>query len=85
MNHCAKHQYSEQVLGKIALFGDWAKWRFAGRDLVSPDGYRISPERLANILKTEGLAQAVRIQQQKALPDNVLRPAFGSRPPSSAP
>ena len=34
----------------MTLTGPWDGWRFAGRDLVAPDGQRISPERLRGIL-----------------------------------
>lgn len=85
MNHCAKRRYDEQILGNIALFGDWSKWRFAGRDLVTPDGLRISPQRLRNILMAENLRNRSKIAEraQKQLPDNVLRPKFGTASPQS--
>jgi len=31
------------------LAGPWAGWRLAGRDLVSPDGTRMSPERVRGL------------------------------------
>jgi len=34
----------------VALHGQWAGWRLAGRDLVSPDGDRINPQRLRGLL-----------------------------------
>jgi len=50
---CAEKQYDEQILNHIKLGNEWTGWRFAGRDLVSPDGMRISPQRLRGILWAE--------------------------------
>lgn len=91
MNHCARAQYSERILGNIALVGDWKDWRFKGRDLVSPDGHRISPERLRGVLMNEAIAVRIakaRKQKEQALldakPDNVLRPCFRKSAQTSA-
>jgi len=53
MNWCAKRQMAERLLGHFALVNEWAGWRFAGRELVSPEGLRINPERLRGILHAE--------------------------------
>lgn len=53
MNWCAKRQMAERLLGHFALVEEWKGWRFAGRDLVSPDGYRINPTRLRCLLYAE--------------------------------
>jgi len=50
---CAEKQYDEQILNHIKLSNEWAGWRFAGRDLVCPDGNRINPRRLRGILWQE--------------------------------
>jgi hypothetical protein len=51
--HAAAHH--DRVVHNICeLHGPWAGWRMAGRDLVSPDGDRISARRLAGILWAEG-------------------------------
>ncbi len=68
MNHCAKARYSEQILGHIALVGDWQKWKFKGRDLVSPDGHRISPEALRGILMREATKQRALALKNKDKP-----------------
>lgn len=34
----------------IDLPGDWIGWRLRGRHLVSPDGERLTPERLSGLL-----------------------------------
>ncbi|MCC6756733.1 MAG: hypothetical protein IT474_02055 [Arenimonas sp.] len=53
LNPCARARYEEQILKHLNLTGDWNGWKFRGRDLVSPDGERISPERLRGILYKE--------------------------------
>lgn len=42
-------QYALQVHNHTALYGRWQGWRMAGRDLVSPDGVRFSPERMRGL------------------------------------
>lgn len=52
--HCKAESPDEHharvVHGVCALYGPWSGWRLAGRELVSPDGDRLSPERLRGIL-----------------------------------
>lgn len=36
--------------GRIDLSGKWSGWKLRDRDLVSPDGQRISPQRLEGLL-----------------------------------
>lgn len=46
----------------------WAGWRFSGRLLVSPDGDRITPERLRGLLwrdAQEQRAAAVRAREKR--------------------
>lgn len=52
-NPCAYQLIERSVYNKTPLYGQWAGWRMAGRCLVSPDGDRISPERLRGILFAE--------------------------------
>jgi len=52
-NSCAQSHYDQVVHNHFNLTGPWAEWRLRGRDLVSPTGERISPERLAGILFRE--------------------------------
>lgn len=52
-NACAHQLLERTVYNKTPLHGHWAGWRMAGRCLVSPDGDRISPERLRGILFAE--------------------------------
>jgi len=55
--HCqAEHpeaHHARIVQNHTPLYGPWAGWRMAGRDLVSPDGDRINPRRLAGLLWRE--------------------------------
>jgi hypothetical protein len=56
-NACASQLHERVIHNNMPLHGPWAGWRMAGRALVSPDGDRISPERLRGILFREaGLA-----------------------------
>lgn len=52
--HCkaesTPEHYQRVVHNHVALYGPWRGWRMAGRVLVSPDGDRITPERLRGIL-----------------------------------
>ena len=54
-NDCATQLYAQIVHNRLTLTGPWDGWRFAGRDLVAPDGQRISPERLRGILFRQAL------------------------------
>jgi len=46
----AAADYQRRVLNQVELTGPWLGGRLAGRDLVSPDGQRISPERLRGLI-----------------------------------
>ena len=52
-NACAEALYERNVYGRQYLTAEWQGWRLAGRVLVSPDGDRITPERLRGILFRE--------------------------------
>lgn len=54
INPCARRLYDEKVLGHVDLAAEWSGWKLRGRWLVSPDGDRISPERLRGVLFREG-------------------------------
>lgn len=50
-NRCAAALYEWRIYGNGPLHGRWwSGWRIADRELVSPDGQRISPERLRGLL-----------------------------------
>ena len=48
--HCNRESdaahYDRVVHNITPLHGPWSGWRMAGRDLVSPDGVRMTPERV---------------------------------------
>ena len=48
-NACALAVLDLRAYGKAKLGGPWAGWRLAGRDLVTPDGLRIPPERVRGL------------------------------------
>jgi hypothetical protein len=52
-NACAEQLRTRVIRNQTPLYGEWTGWRLAGRCLVSPDGDRISPERLRGILFAE--------------------------------
>ena len=54
-NTCARAQHDRIAHNRHELHGPWSGWRFAGRELVSPDGDRINPGRLRGLLFTESL------------------------------
>lgn len=50
-NPCARAHYNRTVLNQHHLTaGGWEGWRFAGAELVDPEGSRIRPERLRGLL-----------------------------------
>lgn len=49
-NDCAADHYDRTVHNKHWLPEPWQGWRFAGRELVAPDGERITPERMRGLL-----------------------------------
>ena len=63
-NSCAGALYERNVYGRQHLTQEWRGWRLAGRVLVSPDGDRISPERLRGIL----FAESMRTRRNSGLP-----------------
>lgn len=81
-NSCAAALYDRLVYGKQHLTQEWRGWRLAGRVLVSPDGDRITPQRLRGILFSESMrtkrksglpggrsAKVVRIRERDRIPD----------------
>ena len=49
-NACARRTIEHLVHNHVDLVGPWTGWHLAGKDLVSPDGERISPERMKGLL-----------------------------------
>lgn len=68
-NPCAAAHWERVVRNHTDLTGDWYGWKMRGKELVSPDGQRISPERMKGILwrlqAEERLARAKRIREAK--------------------
>lgn len=55
------------VYQRIDLAGPWQGWRLRGRELVSPDGDRITPERLKGIawrMQAEARRDKARTQRE---------------------
>ena len=52
--HCKRESsrahYDRTVHNITPLYGPWSGWRMVGRELVSPDRDRITPERLRGLL-----------------------------------
>lgn len=72
--HCqfessAEH-HARVVENKTPLYGPWAGWRMAGRDLVSPNQQRINPQRLRGLLMREQLeARLAKAKARRAAND----------------
>lgn len=49
-NTCAGDLHRRIVDNHVDLTGPWAGWRLRGRDLVSPTGDRVSPERMRGLM-----------------------------------
>lgn len=49
-NPCAGDLHRRLVDNHVDLTGPWAGWRLRGRDLVSPAGDRITPERMRGLM-----------------------------------
>ncbi|WP_408953725.1 DUF3653 domain-containing protein [Lysobacter sp. Hz 25] len=48
-NDCAAALLHREAYNHLDLTGPWAGWRLRGRDLITPDGERFSPERLRGL------------------------------------
>lgn len=74
-NWCADERYQRTVYNRHYLPVPWQGWRFAGRDLITPEGVRISPERL------KGLAWRVEAEARRdaAKARNAQRRGAGPR------
>lgn len=48
-NPCAAALHERITQNHVQLTGPWQGWRMAGRDLVSPDGIRLSAHRVLGI------------------------------------
>ncbi|TWT23617.1 hypothetical protein FQY83_03030 [Luteimonas marina] len=69
-NECAASLYEREIYNRAPMHGPWAGWRMAGRELVSPDGDRITPERLRGLvwrLRAEARRDAARAAREKRI------------------
>ncbi|WP_342315405.1 DUF3653 domain-containing protein [Lysobacter sp. FW306-1B-D06B] len=71
-NECAAADYQRRVLNQLELTGPWQGWRLAGRDLVSPDGQRISPERLRGLIFRQSMDERRERARARRQPKNQL-------------
>ncbi len=58
-NACAGDHYRRVVDNHSALYGPWSGWRMAGRDLIGPEGIRLSERRLRGLLWREASEQRI--------------------------
>lgn len=69
-NACALAHYRRTIDNHLQLHGEWSRWRLAGRDLVSPFGHRINPQRLLGILlKADGEDRLERLRRCRRSPE----------------
>ncbi len=69
-NGCAASLYEREIYNRAHMHGPWVGWRMAGRELVSPDGDRITPERLRGLiwrLQAEARRDAARVSREKRI------------------
>ena len=64
--------YDAIVRNHIWLSRDWAGWRMAGRDLVSPDGDRMNARELRWILALAAQKKKLWAQVKDVRQDNVV-------------
>lgn len=66
-NLCALAHADHILRNHVDLHGPWAGWRLAGRDLVSPEGQRLSEGRLRGLVwRDENEQRLARIRARKA-------------------
>lgn len=68
-NPCAQQVHDQVTRNHVRLHGPWAGWRLVGRDLVSPDGMRMSAERVRGLAwrqEAEGRLAAIRARNSNS-------------------
>ncbi|MFD0323841.1 DUF3653 domain-containing protein [Lysobacter gummosus] len=66
-NNCAAALHERVVYNRQDLTGPWQGWRFRGRDLISPNGTRMSPERLQGLAWREhSEARLIQVRSRNA-------------------
>lgn len=72
-NACAAQVRDLVARNHVKLSGPWAGWRLAGRDLVSPEGIRFSPERLRGLAwRQEAEARLAHIRATHRRPEPLV-------------
>lgn len=79
-NPCARAHYERVVYGNATLYGEWQGWRIAGRELVAPDGTRISRRRLEGLMFRDEAEKRIAAARRRSGKDGnyVVRASFGS-------
>lgn len=66
-NACAAQVLDHVTRNHVRLYGPWSGWRLAGRDLVSPDGLRLPPERVRGLAwRAEQEARLAAVRSRKS-------------------
>lgn len=68
-----RFMYDLKVLSTADLTQEWSGWKLRGKWLVSPDGARLSPERLRGIFFTEQTRLASRKKRLQNSEQNVAQ------------
>ena len=80
-------RYCFEIFQHADFAGDWSGWRLRGRDLISPDGDRVSARRLRGLLTMEVLRPKKRVGRVAVVPA-ALHPSCGAfalqDPPATA-
>lgn len=74
-NACAAQVRDLITRNHVRLHGPWAGWRLVGRDLVSPDGVRMSAERVRGLAwrqETETRLAAVKARKKRVSEDAIV-------------
>jgi hypothetical protein len=74
LNACARAVQEWTVRAVGALHGPWQGWRLAGRWLVTPDGVRLSPERVRGLAwRQDAEARRDAAKARNATQDQLVR------------
>jgi len=85
-NPCAAAHYERLIYNRTHLAGPWEGWRLAGRFLVSPEGDRITPERLRGLLWRQAQEQrrdSARARREKRVSMGAAMRLPHRRPPDA--
>lgn len=78
--HCkaesSEDHHRRVVYNHTPLYGPWEGWRMAGRDLISPEGERLSVHRLRGLMVRQNLEarrDAARRRNQKRVSSGMVK------------